>query len=343
MNNNIKVSVIMSTYKTPIEFMEKAIQSILQQTYRNFEFIIVCDGDKEEHDSIKKINDARIKIIFHKENMGLAKSLNDAIDVATGKYIIRMDSDDISLKNRIKKQVNYMEKHPNIIVSYMQALCFGKKNGIKYTFNRKPSELEIQILYMNCLVHPATIIRKNFLDKNKIRYNEGFKCSQDYELWTRIVDNKNISEIPQIGLLYRIHNNQISRQKQQLQMELKEKIIRENNLLKIENENKKILNTLLDLSGNTEITKEKCNELIEGIQYVIKKNKKFNRKTLEKVLYNRFFQIFLTNLKTRKECISILKSKKARKMIFRVNNLMYIINKIYMKNKAKFLKKILIR
>ena len=228
LKDNIIVSVIMPTYNTPEEYLKKAIESILNQSYSNLEFIIICDGSVNDEKIIEKYKDSRIKIIKHAKNEGIAKSLNEAMNIAKGKYIARMDSDDISLKNRIKQQVKYMEENNDIVVCGMNARCIGKSNKIKSTYNRKSEEIGVQLLYMNCVIHPTVMLRKSFLDKNKIKYNEKFTCSQDYELWTRIITNNNFAIISKVGLLHRVHSKQISQKKGNIQKRLREEIINEN-------------------------------------------------------------------------------------------------------------------
>ena len=185
MKDAVKVSVIMTTYKTPRRFLDIAINSILVQTYKNFELIIVCDGDKEEYEYIKKYDDKRIKLIFHNENLGISKSANDGLKNATGKYIMRMDADDVSLRDRMEKQVYYMENHENIDISYMQSLSLNKSVKIMDTYNNTPLEIEIQLLYMNPITHSAVMIRNNFLDKNKILYNEKY----DKKVFKKVISN----------------------------------------------------------------------------------------------------------------------------------------------------------
>ena len=114
MKNNSLVSVIMSTLNTKEEYLIPAIESILNQTYKNLELIIVIDGGNDDILIKKAFDDNRIKFIKHDTPMGLPYSLNEAIDMCKGDYIARMDSDDISLKNRISEQVNYMNKHREI-------------------------------------------------------------------------------------------------------------------------------------------------------------------------------------------------------------------------------------
>lgn len=332
----------MATYKTPRDYLNKAVSSILNQNYRNFEFIIVCDGDKEEYEYIKSYKDDRIKLILHNQNMGLANSLNDGINVATGKYIIRMDSDDICLKNRIKKQVDYMEKNNDIIVNYMQALCFGKENEIKYTFNSKPSEINIQLFYMNCIVHPAVIIRKKFLEEKNIKYNDRYICSQDYELWTKICNFSNISEIHEIGILYRTHDKQVSNQKREIQEKLKENIIKQNSIKKLGLNNSEIINTLMILSGSRKLTKENYKTVIENINNIIEQVKNpYEKKKMRKVFYNRVFQIIVSNKKEKYSFISYIKKMNMLKTIIQYNNVCYIVSRIFMKLKSKLIKNIL--
>ena len=110
--NESKVSIIMSTYQTEETQLKQAIESILGQTYSNLELIIVCDGICKDIDIIKQYKDNRIHLIENEVNRGLPYSLNRAIEHSEGKYIARMDSDDISVKNRIAKQVEFMAKHP---------------------------------------------------------------------------------------------------------------------------------------------------------------------------------------------------------------------------------------
>lgn len=336
-NSEIKVSVIMSTYNTPKKFLEKSIESILNQSHKNLEFIIVCDGPSEDFITVSSYKDTRIKIIQHEKNMGLAKSMNEAIKICNGKYIFRMDSDDISLKNRIKVQIAYMEKHPEIMVSGMQALCFGDVNTIKYTFFRKPKEIVTQLLFKNPLIHPSVVMRSEYLIKNKINYDENFLCSQDFELWARILDTTNSTEMPKVGILYRVHKKQISSQKQALQKELREKVI-DCNILKLSNQaNREIL---MILSGSNTITKENYKKVSNDIDNIIKlnTNKYFDTKILKKVLYNRFLEITMTTKEVKKDLFTtLLKEKSIRRKIINLTNILYICDKAIKKIKAKFI------
>lgn len=317
------VSVIMATFKTPNNYLKDSIDSILNQTYKNLEFIIICDGAKEDEEYIKNnYTDKRIKIIKHENNEGLAKSINDAIRLAKGKYIIRMDSDDISLNKRIEQQVKFMEKRPNIVVSGMQAKWFGDVNVKKTLINQTSEEIEIELLYKNALIHPSVIIRKEYLIKNGILYNEEFKYSQDYELWARIANHKNMLILNKVGIKYRVHSQQVTVKKKEIQSALTDKVITRN-LKKVNGENSKDI--LLYLNGKEEITIDNYKNVIKGINEIIQENEYFNKNILRNVLYNRFFQLIISN---KKIILNMLKNKEYRKLIFIRKNFKYLICKI---------------
>ena len=175
-----KVSVIMSTYKTETNILTESIESILNQTYKNIEFVIICDGDKEEYEYIKSINDNRIKVILNDTNKGLPYSLNLAIKNSTGDYIARMDSDDIAIKDRLEKQVDFLERNKDIGLCGTEALLFGTKKGKKRVFLKNSKEVKVQLLYKATLIHPTVMARREVYEK--FQYNEQFVCAQDFEL-----------------------------------------------------------------------------------------------------------------------------------------------------------------
>lgn len=281
------VSVVMATYKTDKKYLLESINSILNQSYKNIELIIVCDGIKEEYCYIKEnFKDNRIKLILNEKNSGLPYSLNRGIREANGKYIARMDSDDISLPDRIKVQKEYMDVNTNIEICGMYVKTFGDvSKKIEYKFI-KPSEIEIQMLYVPVLVHPTVMFRKTFFEK-KIFYNEKFKCSQDYELWSRVVNKNNISVIPYIGLNYRFHKKQIGQSKHDEQLK-NTKSIYKYNLNKVSLDATDAIYLFRFLYGFEPITKSNYIELSKIIDIWIKNNTYFSTKELKKIIYNRY-------------------------------------------------------
>lgn len=218
------VSVIMATLNTDKKYLITAIKSILDQTYKNLELIIVIDGGNDAEIINNYFHDSRIKLIIHNQTKGLPYSLNEAIKIAKGKYIMRMDSDDISLASRIEKQVNYMEKYQNIDILATYYQQFGESNKkIKEKFINS-TDVKCKLFFVNCIAHPSVMFRKESINTKNLFYNENYAFSQDYELWTRY-PNVNIEILPEICLLYRIHNKQVSTVKKDKQFELYKSIL----------------------------------------------------------------------------------------------------------------------
>lgn len=291
-----KVSVVMSTYETPKLYLKKAVDSILAQTYKNFELIIVCDGSKEEYDYLKsEYSDDKIKLILNKENQGLPRSLNLGIEKSTGKYIARMDSDDISLPNRLSEELDFLRKH-NLDICGSSALLFGDTKGKKRLLFNSPDEIEIQLLFRATLIHPTVIGRREVFERYK--YDDSFVCSQDFELWSRMSGNIRIGNCDKYLLKYRMHKKQASVEKSLIQRELSKKIIR-NNACKITGEyDEKIYKCLWYLSGREKITRNNCEDFSRMIDYALERNRefhKFDNKLMKKILYNRFFEQVFKN------------------------------------------------
>lgn len=215
------ISVIMSVYNTNIQYLKESIDSILNQTYRKYELIIIDDGSQSEE--IKEIleqyqkKDRRVEIITNDSNYGLTKSLNIALEMAVGKYIVRMDSDDISYSERLEKQFLYMENHPEVTVLGSKVIKFGEKqkNEPMYYIDYIRQSYEkflINMMFYNVgPIHPTVMMRKSFLDEFNIRYDEEIIKAQDYKLWIDCIACGGIFyNLPQVLLNYRIHENQIT-------------------------------------------------------------------------------------------------------------------------------------
>lgn len=214
------VSVLMSVYKEDSNYIRQAIDSILNQSYKDFEFVIVGDSPDSDRERVFALideyakKDSRIVFIRNKENIGLPRSLNKGLAVCQGKYVARMDADDISFENRLEEQVKYMESNPNILASGAWADFIDKKgnkisSGLRYESN--PQRVKAMFLQNSHLVHPLAIYHR-VIEGNPIRYseNEQLKYAEDYDLWVRILDKGHISNIPKVLLLYRLSPNQIT-------------------------------------------------------------------------------------------------------------------------------------
>lgn len=214
MTDSHLVSVIMSTYNANPEHLRQAISSILKQTYQNFELIIVNDGSTtiNPEEIIKSFSDDRIIYIHMEENQGLTKCLNVALDHCRGDFIARMDDDDIALPTRLEKQVEFLRDNPeaNIVGSYVE--YFGEKTGIHVVkMDNDREKQQIRLLFSNTAIpHPTAMIRRDFLIRYNIRYNEKYKKAQDYALWVDCVKYSKIDCLPEVLLKYRVHKKQIS-------------------------------------------------------------------------------------------------------------------------------------
>ncbi len=197
----------MSAYNAE-KYIAEAIESILSQTFKDFEFIIINDASTDSTESIiKTYTDPRIRVINNEINLGISKSLNRGLNEAHGKYIARMDSDDIALPSRLQQQFDFMEQHTDIDIAGSWYECFGYRNGVIKT-PLSHDEIESTLFFYNCISHPTVIMRKETLDNFDVKYDESFLFAQDYELWCRVTDRFKFANIPEILLKYRVHENQ---------------------------------------------------------------------------------------------------------------------------------------
>lgn len=211
-----KISVIMSVYKEPVEWLCQSTDSILLQTFTDFEFIIVNDNPKRDANRVLLQEycdkDRRIKVICNDENIGLTKSLNKGLAIAKGKYIARMDADDISMPRRFEKQYDYMEKHLNVAVLGTAFKFIGKGTLLKQTGLKYDNEsIRAQMLLVNCIAHSSVFIRKEILDRNNLKYDESYRQSQDYRLWELISPFGDFACLHDVLLKYRVSPQQVTR------------------------------------------------------------------------------------------------------------------------------------
>ncbi len=223
------ISVIMAVYNGE-HFLRKAIESILEQTFKNFEFIIINDASTDNSEKIiRSYKDKRIRLINNKHNQKLPASLNKGIRQAQGKYIARMDADDIALKNRLAEQYNFMEKNPEIDVCGSSIQCFGAREDI-VNWPEHNNKIKVHLLSGVPLAHPTAFFRKRIIFSNNIFYPENNLYAEDYEFWVDLMPFITFYNIPKVLLKYRIHKQQVSKTKKQLQ--IKNSNIARNKILK---------------------------------------------------------------------------------------------------------------
>lgn len=204
------VTVLMSVYNGQ-RFLGEAIESILGQSLKDFEFIIIDDASTDNSRAVAEgYHDQRIKIVSNRKNMRLAASLNRGIHLARGKYIARMDADDISLPQRLEKQAAYMEDHPEIGVSGSWLECFGDLSGV-WDYPADPAVIRAGLLFQNQLGHPTVIMRRETILRHGLFYDPDFAEAEDYKLWTRCARCFPLGNLGEVLLMYRWHESQASR------------------------------------------------------------------------------------------------------------------------------------
>lgn len=206
------VSVVMSVYNGE-RFLREAVESILDQSFLEFEFIIINDGSTdftaEMLDSYQK-NDPRVHV-YHQENRGLVESLNRGCGLAQGSYIARMDADDISVKNRLMWQVDFMEKHPEVGVLGGAAEIIDTTGNSLRTAANPIEDHEIRYALLDdCPVwHPTVLMRKDvFVSVGG--YRKVVFGAEDYDLWLRIADHYQLANLEAVLLHYRLHPYQVT-------------------------------------------------------------------------------------------------------------------------------------
>lgn len=288
-----KVSVLMCVYNTKLTYLQEAINSILNQNFHDWELIIVDDGSNMQVSEVLKKyarENKQISIIKNERNLGLTKSLNIGLEKCSGRYIARMDSDDISLPDRLRRQYEYMENHREVDVLGVNVDNIGDMSVYQPKFRnymKDTNVFRIKMLFNNVGPrHPSVMIRKSFLDENKILYREEIRKAQDYALWIDCINaGAMFACLEEKLLLYRIHREQITTAEYREQSEYVKKIIQKNlmKIFMIEQKGAEVLSTLY--SNKYEFTVE---EYIYWINYLCKVNKSYSSILFVKELKERW-------------------------------------------------------
>jgi len=275
------LSVIMSVYNGD-KYLLEAMRSVLNQTYDNFEFIIINDGSTDN--SLSIINDyikidKRI-ILINRENKGLPYSLNEGIIKAKGDYIVRMDSDDICLLDRFDVQLKYMKKNNlDVCGSYIKVFNEQSNKSIIRQMPITHIDIKVNLLFSSSLAHPTVMFKKEVF--YKVKYNTEYKVSQDYQLWTDIIKQDFIiGNLPVVLLNYREHELQASIEKSKLQQEYANRIAL--NYAKIlGKEEERIVKKFINSKNS--INYKNFKQLIEDV-IIFLKNKNVSQDTVQAII-----------------------------------------------------------
>ena len=219
------ISVVMGCYNNGAT-IKVAIESILQQSFSDFEFIIIDDCSTDATvNVVEEIADARIRLIKNASNQGLGYSLHLGMMLAKGKFIARMDADDIAMPRRFEKQVRFLEKNPAVLCVGTGARKIGELSLFTKIFSRNinPScdydHIKAWLLIGTPLLHPSVMFNAKRLHQLRLNYNPSYRKAQDYELWTRLIWEGQICNIPDKLLCYRYSAQQASSVSRSVQIE----------------------------------------------------------------------------------------------------------------------------
>ncbi len=204
-----EVSVIMPVYNAA-PFLREALDSIVAQTFQNWELILLNDGSTDDSLQIaQSYTDPRIKILDSEKNHGLIYQLNRGMKTAQGRYIARLDADDIALPGRLQRQFEYLEQHPKIGLLGGFAGVIGSDEIMQHSTNRE--EIVIELLYRNAFIHSTVMFRKSVYREVSGGFKEAYKHAEDYHMWQLFALHTGVANLNEVLIQYRMHEQQVSR------------------------------------------------------------------------------------------------------------------------------------
>lgn len=295
-NNCPSISVIMSVYNGE-KYLRESIESILSQTFSDFEFIIVNDGSTDgSRDILSSFKDSRIRII-DQDNMGLTRSLNRALVLARGEFIARQDADDVSLPSRFEEQASYLLENRHVVLlgtGFIEIDENGTERKL-ITLPENDAIIRWNLLFDNCFCHTSVMMRTSVIRKHCLQYDENIKKAQDYGFWSTLLEYGAGANLQYPLLKYRVHGEQITVVHNQEQKNFAENISR---------------NNLFKLGFNLSDDELKDIRLFNTKWYWCSDNYRLDAAAL----YGSIFALFLTKYPNSPEIINILKKRHLDKL-----------------------------
>ncbi|MDI5898170.1 glycosyltransferase family 2 protein [Flavobacterium yafengii] len=206
-----KITVLLPVYNCEL-YVQMAVESILNQSYADFELLIIDDASTDATVAIlKRFDDARIQLIEKPVNSGYTNSLNYGLQLAKGEYIARMDGDDISNPSRFAQQIAFLDVHPEVVVCGTSYKIIGNDKRIELPETH--DAIKIGLLWGNCISHPSVMIRKKVLDDYAIQYDTSREPAEDYDMWVRLLSLGKMHNLQEVLFEYRLYGNQVSRKR----------------------------------------------------------------------------------------------------------------------------------
>ena len=205
------VSVILAAYNAET-FLPAALESVLSQSFRDFEVLLIDDGSTDATPTIADSfasRDNRIRVI-HQKNQGLAMSLNRGLELARGEFIARMDADDECLPERFERQVQFLRAHPDVGICGTWMKVIGSKKGGIWKHPSDDASIKSRLMFRTALCHPTVMARRNLFDQHGLRYDPSHRHTEDYDLWSRLIPLTNFANLEEILYLYRRYSGQVT-------------------------------------------------------------------------------------------------------------------------------------
>lgn len=201
-------------------FLRPALESVLRQTISDLELVVVDDGSRDRTSAIlAAVSDARLVVLTNREQQGLAASLNRALEAARGRYVARLDADDVALPHRLERQLRRLGRGPALGIvgsGILEIDAAGRPAGL-HVMPRSPAEVRWASLFSSPFYHPTVLVDRDLLEEHDLRYDTTFPESEDYELWTRLLAVADGANLEEALVLYRLHPGQATERRRDLQ------------------------------------------------------------------------------------------------------------------------------
>lgn len=218
MEINGKVTVLMGVYNSGL-FLKEAMDSILNQSYKDFKFLIINDGSTDKSEEIiLSIKDDRIIYLKNPENIGIGRTVRKGMEMIQSKYVIRVDSDDISFPERFQEQVDFMDSHPEIAIAGTFFEVMGDPIKISDLYESS-LKIRTRALFECPIIQPSIIINNEFIKRHQLNYDKRFEVAGDYALFLDTLKFGDLAIIPKKLMSYRRHTGQVTAKKYNLQEE----------------------------------------------------------------------------------------------------------------------------
>lgn len=287
-----RITVLMPVYNGE-KYLNETIESVLNQTFSDFIFLIINDGsiDKSEN-IILSYKDPRIAYYKNEKNLGLVSTLNYGIELVDTEFLARMDADDIWIDTKLEKQLNLLDSRLDVGICGTSTQKFGAYNS-DFIFPVNNEELKVGFLFYCCMSHPSVIFRMSFLKETGIRYNPDYFPAEDYKMWVECLDYTQIVNLTEKLVLYRQHEDQITSDSNNIQ-KLQSNRVQKELLKKINIDDSYLdfyINVFLKRNSNNEIKKTKL-----WIKSILENNKANNYYFNDHLLKNSLYKFHYVNI-----------------------------------------------